>query len=148
MTDYPPPPGYVALLARRPDLAFTGREPWPVDLALLRHVNRDVNRSMTYRAEPVDVWGEGSDCEDFALAKLEALQAAGVPRGAMRFAACRVDGRGHAVLVVNEEWVLTNGRDDVFSRHRSKLRLEAWEAEGGRWERIGSTATLADLVRK
>jgi hypothetical protein len=142
------PKGYTAWLAKRPDMEFPGREEWsPFSLATLASVNRRVNWSMGYRPEPADVWGEGQDCEDYAIKKLDALLAAGVPRGALRLAACAPGGRGtgHAVLIVNEEWILTNGRDDVFNRHRSKLIILAWEDVGGQWSQPGvSLATVID----
>ena len=144
---YPSPGGHTAWLAERPQLAFQGWAHWRADMTLLRRVNREVNAAMDYRAEPDDVWGAGSDCEDFAVRKLEALLAAGVPRGALRLAIARLDGRGHAVLVVGDTWVLDNSRDDPFRLDRSPLRLEAWETKDGRWSPAGGFASLAEHLR-
>jgi predicted transglutaminase-like cysteine proteinase len=146
-TLYPTPGGHAAWLAERPHLAFTGWAHWQTDLALLRRVNREVNAAMKYRPEAEDVWGEGTDCEDYAVRKLEALLAAGVPRGALRLGIVRLAGEGHAVLVVRDAWVLDNRRDDPFRIDRSPLRIEAWETTGGRWSPAGGFASLADHLR-
>ncbi len=144
---YPSPPAYAELLARRPGLAFEGWAPWRVDLDLLREVNREVNASMPYRAEARDVWGRGADCDDYAVRKLETLIAAGVPRGALRLAIGRVLGRGHAVLVVRDLWVLDNRRDDLYRLDTSAPVIEAWESTGGAWDPAASFASLADHLR-
>lgn len=109
---------------------------------LARKINREVNRNTTYRSDPelygrVEFWnparGEG-DCEDYALAKFDALLAAGVERSRLRLAVVFTEtpegrfrfneGRrtdwfsgDHAVLVVTCEdgdWVLDNRHDDIF----------------------------------
>ncbi|MEO3430218.1 transglutaminase-like cysteine peptidase [Pelagibius sp. CAU 1746] len=144
---YPSPPAYTELLARQPDLAFNDWATWPLDMGLLRRVNRAVNAAMTYRPEREDVWGEGADCEDYALRKLILLLQAGVPRGALRLAIVRVKGRGHAVLVVRDLWVMDSLRDDLIRLDGGALRLEAWEVEGGRWSPAGGFATLAEHMR-
>lgn len=122
---YPTPHGHVELLARRPTLAFDRWSAWPVDMGLLRRVNRAVNAAITYRPEGKDVWGSGADCEDYALRKLALLLKAGVPRGALRLAVARVGGRGHAVLVVRDLWVIDSLRDDLVRLNRAALRLDA-----------------------
>ncbi len=144
---YPSPPAHAELLARKPDLAFKGWATWPVDLELLRRVNRSVNASMSYRPEALDAWGAGSDCEDYALRKLTALLKSGVPRGALRLAITRVGGRGHAVLVVRDLWVLDSRHDEPVRIDRSGLRLVAWETANGRWNPAGGFASLADHLR-
>ncbi|WP_193369291.1 transglutaminase-like cysteine peptidase [Pelagibius marinus] len=144
---YPSPPAHSELLARQPELAFTGWDSWPVDLELLDRVNRGVNASMSYRPEVRDVWGAGSDCEDYALGKLTALLKAGVPRGALRLAIARVGGHGHAVLVVRDLWVLDSRHDEPLRLDRSGLRLAAWETAKGKWNPAGGFASLADHLR-
>ncbi len=141
---YPTPAGHGALLARAPELAYDGWAAWPVDMALLRRVNREVNAAMSYRPEQRDVWGVGADCEDYALRKLARLLEAGVPRGALRFAIARVGGRGHAVLLVRGLWVLDNRSDAPYRLDRSDLRLAARETTGGRWNPAAAFANLAD----
>ena len=141
---YPQPPGHAELLASRPDLAFTGWVTWEADFDLLERVNRNVNGSMAYRPDGNDIWGVGSDCEDYALRKLEALLQAGVPRGALRLAIARVDRRGHAVLVVRDEWILDNLHDEILRRGKNGFRIEAWETDDGNWNPAGAFASLAD----
>jgi len=91
-----------------------------VSRALLDRVNRHVNETMSYRADARNTWSSGGaagDCEDFALTKMQALRAAGVPAGAMSMAVVRTPrGEGHAVLVVNvrgARLVLDNARGDI-----------------------------------
>jgi predicted transglutaminase-like cysteine proteinase len=144
---YPQPPGHAELLAKRPDLAFTRWVSWETDFDLLERVNLDVNASMTYRPDGNDIWGVGSDCEDYAVRKLETLLRAGVPRGALRLAIARVDQRGHAVLVVRDEWILDNLHDEILRRGENGFRIEAWETEGGNWNPAGAFATLTDHLK-
>lgn len=141
---YPQPAGHAELLAKRPDLTFTGWAPWETDFDLLERVNRDVNASMTYRPDDDDIWGVGSDCEDYAVRKLEDLLDAGVPRGALRLAIARVEQRGHAVLVVRDEWILDNRHDEILRRGEKDFRIEAWETDDGIWNPAGAFASLAD----
>jgi len=75
---------------------------------------------MRYRADARNTWSSGGaagDCEDFALTKMQALRAAGVPAGAMSMAVVRTPrGEGHAVLVVRvrgARLVLDNARGDI-----------------------------------
>jgi predicted transglutaminase-like cysteine proteinase len=102
---------------------------------------------MTYRPDGNDIWGVGSDCEDYAVRKLEDLLDAGVPRGALRLAIARVDQRGHAVLVIRDEWILDNLHDEILRRGENGFRIEAWETEGGDWNPAGAFATLADHLK-
>jgi len=144
---YPTPPAHADLLARQPDLAFTGWAPWREDLGLLSRVNREVNDAMRYRAEARDTWGQGADCEDFALRKLEALVASGVPRGALRLAIGRVRGRGHAVLVVRDLWVLDNRREEPYRLDGDAPFIAAWESAEGTWVPAAGFASLADHLQ-
>lgn len=144
---YPEPPAHAELLARRPDLAFEHWTYWRLDMDLLGRVNRQVNASMTYRAETRDAWGIGADCEDYAVRKLETLVAYGVPRGALRLAVGRVSGRGHAVLVVRGLWVLDNRHDAPYRLGTSDMVVEAWETDGRNWDPAGPFASLADHLR-
>lgn len=141
---YPSPPGHAAWLIQRPALAFVGWDAWRADLDLLQRVNREVNASMTYRPDDDDIWGKGSDCEDYAVRKLEALLSLGVPRVALRLAITRVVGRGHAVLVVRDDWILDNRHEDIVRRDANAFRIEAWETVDGKWNPAGDFASLAD----
>ncbi len=96
-------------------------------------VNRAVNGAIRYRTD-LDLYGESDhwaparetlrrragDCEDFAILKFWALQAAGVPAEAMRLVLVRDVRRGldHAVLAVAAEGrnlVLDNLSDRVLA---------------------------------
>lgn len=108
--------------------------------ALIEHVNLEINRTIRYRPDPIDMgiadrWRvavtEG-DCEDIALAKRQRLIELGFPAGAMRLAVGHVEtGEGHAVLVLRTEGgdvILDNRRDDVV----------AWNDHDMRWSMIQS----------
>lgn len=97
----------------------------------LRAVNAAVNRAISYR-EDSDLWGQpdhwatprealskgSGDCEDYAIAKMQALRAVGIPASEL-FLVVGTDlvaRGGHALLVVRhagEHWVLDNFHDEV-----------------------------------
>jgi predicted transglutaminase-like cysteine proteinase len=106
------PTGYRAFMAARPELRQAEAVHWPVDHALLARVNAEVN-ALPYRADPEgrDLWGENQDCEEYVIAKLELLLAAGVPRGAMRMLSIEERGVGHLVLLVGNAMVLDNAAE-------------------------------------
>lgn len=103
---------------------------------LLNRVNNLVNTNIApeddmdhygraeYWTIPKDGYG---DCEDYALAKRQALIAAGLPELALRVAVVLVpDGARHAVLTVatdNGDYVLDNLRTSIVP----------WTATGYRW---------------
>jgi predicted transglutaminase-like cysteine proteinase len=69
---------------------------------------------------------EGSDCEDFAIAKMQRLKAMGLPISQMRLATCFVErsagpekkDRYHAVLLVDMDTVGMNSQTYVLdNRH-------------------------------
>jgi predicted transglutaminase-like cysteine proteinase len=114
-----PPPGFVSFCMQSPQ-ACTNRGPdikVTVDdrtAALLVSVNNAVNRSITYESDfdhygvanrwTLDAVGGYGDCKDFALAKREALRAAGLPDSALRIAIVRTASGGlHAVLTVDTD---------------------------------------------
>lgn len=92
--------------------------------ALLERVNREINR-LPYRADPpgADFWqphdGRGGDCEDYAIAKLVRLVAAGWPpdRLALRLRLNR-DGLPHAVLLA----ILPSGRGIELDNEHGTLQ--------------------------
>ncbi|PTQ12967.1 hypothetical protein CLG96_02150 [Sphingomonas oleivorans] len=109
-------------------------------LAGLRRVNVRINHDVRYRTDlslyrQLDHWepatGEG-DCEDYALAKRNALREIGWPDRDLRLATCWDEtGAYHAVLTVDFEdatWVLDNRSDRVAD-------WEALERHGYRWDR-------------
>jgi hypothetical protein len=143
--DYAPvPPGYAALLDREPSLAYPGAERWRADSGLLRRVNAEVNQ-MAYEPEEADVWGEGSDCEDYVLLKLRALMAAGAPRGALRIAVADLWGVMHAVLIVNGVYVLDSLTDRIFLVGAYPGTFISTEGAEG-WRRSAPPKRLEDLL--
>lgn len=137
------PAGYQAWIAAHPDLMRPAATPageaatWRLDRALLARVNREVNARMPWRPDEAgDVWGDGSDCEDAAIAKLEVLLAAGVPRWELRLAAWRVPGGsgGHAVLIAANRYVLDQRRLTLYRLHDLPFSVIFWEAGAGLWE--------------
>jgi predicted transglutaminase-like cysteine proteinase len=150
-TYYPAPAGYTAMLEREPYMAYPGRESWEVTterLELLRAINWLVNASFTYAPDPegTDVWGVGSDCEDYAIRKMLLLLGAGVPRGAMNLAMSVVNGQGHAVLVVDGWWVLDNLMTDVAHVSHYPGQMAAQEATGGEWRSRTNVIGLEALL--
>lgn len=136
------------------DGAIERRRPRLTRAALrqLRRVNRSVNRLLTRRDEPDDVWSfsatEG-DCEEFVLLKRETLASLGWPRTALRIAVVRTEfGVDHAVLVVKTEFedvVLDNLRDDIVGVGASSHRFIAAESSlrPGRWVQIAAPKSPA-----
>lgn len=117
----PPPPGFVSLCTREPEACDA---PLPADAAkvaidknvatLLVSVNTRVNDAIVYESDKahydvVDRWtldpqdGRG-DCKAYALAKQEALRAAGLPEAALRIGIVRTpENELHAVLTVDTD---------------------------------------------
>lgn len=112
-------------------------------------VNREINLSIAYTSDALqfgvaDVWsgpvatlasGRG-DCEDYAIAKMFALRAAGVPAQDMRLLVARLrTGGSHAVLAVREDghWLLLDNRSMALgedSRTADLTPLFALDAGG------------------
>ncbi|MCB1492036.1 MAG: transglutaminase-like cysteine peptidase [Rhodobiaceae bacterium] len=108
------------------------------NLALLDTVNRKFNASIQSLEDMAnhglpDVWSVGGkygDCEDFALAKRQALIDAGVPASALSMAVVRTaEGVGHAVLVVR-----TDRGDFVLDNRRAEIL--GWDHTEYRWYKI------------
>jgi len=140
-----PPRGLVALCEREPGYCQPAgpvreqdRLPASTDLfSLLNRVNREVNRSLTYRSDretsgEADRWtrpgvGEAGDCEDYVLAKRDRLLRAGLPASALAIAIVHSRNTGfHAVLVVR-----TTRGDYVLDSAHSRLRR--WDRTDYRW---------------
>lgn len=92
-----------------------------------RRINSDINARVAYLRDEVqfgvpDLWRAAvtrGDCEDYALAKFNALVAAGVEATRLRLACVYTENGGyHAVLVVTDDdgndWVLDNRFPDVY----------------------------------
>ena len=114
-----PPPGFVGFCMREPDACTNRGADANVTLddrtrALLSAVNDRVNRAIAYRSDPdhyglanrwtLEVADGYGDCKDYALAKREALRAAGLPDSALRIAVVRTPKNElHAVLTVDTD---------------------------------------------
>jgi predicted transglutaminase-like cysteine proteinase len=114
-----------------------------------RRINSDINARVAYVPDQVqfgvpELWKAAitqGDCEDYALAKYDALVAAGVDATRLRLACVFVeDGGYHAVLVVTDDdgndWVLDNRFPDVFeSFGKVGYRLDKiWSHTLNAWE--------------
>lgn len=113
---------FAAIVDAARDMAFRDK---------LGHVNRAVNRLVSYRrdqltygtldywARPAEILKSGAgDCEDFAILKMAALLGAGVPARSMSLVVLQDRSKGvfHAVLAVATSggtFVLDNVRDGV-----------------------------------
>lgn len=108
------------------------------ELVLLRRVNRVVNNMITYVTDlehygvkekwVVNPRDNRGDCEDYALTKMNRLVRSGIAPNRMGIAVVRVnDGRErgqiHAVLVVDNVWVLDNRNPNVITFTASKYTL-------------------------
>jgi len=131
-----PPLGYQLMCLTTP-AECRGGGPAKISLsssqmATLRDVNARINRSITPRndAAGTDVWSVNAvvgDCEDFAIAKRDALIRAGFAPSALRLAYVKTRwGEGHAVLVVTTsrgKMVLDNLTGVIKPLSQSGLRL-------------------------
>jgi predicted transglutaminase-like cysteine proteinase len=95
---------------------------WSRPVGELARVNAALNTHLWVQDVGGDVWRSaaeigGGDCEDFAIAKRDALQALGWPLRNLRFAAMVHDeGEAHVVLLAwtrGRWWALDQRRDDV-----------------------------------
>ena len=126
-----PPPKWLDLLERRPDLASAKSSPARVLMTTakfmrLSQVHTGVNNRIKYRRDLGDKWEvadtEG-DCEDYDLAYMVRFIGYGWPRGALRLTLCELPrpvqylgptpppARYHAVLQIETDhgtWVLDN----------------------------------------
>ena len=136
------PPGYLGFCLRFPaqcDNARSGPSRailTPAGWRILVNINSTFNRVIRpmsdldhygraeYWTIPRDGYG---DCEDYALAKRQALARLGFPAAALRIAVVRLaTGEGHAVLTVTSDrgdYVLDNRTDQIMD----------WRATGYEW---------------
>lgn len=131
----------------------------------LSDVNARINRAIRYTPDEGDHWqtpvetlslGQG-DCEDYAIAKLAALLAAGWRADDVRLVYCQRDGGAHMVVEVHHAgavWVLDNlgnlvsgwaQREDLqplfsFTADRFWVRNQLTEVDPkqrlGQWRRL------------
>jgi predicted transglutaminase-like cysteine proteinase len=131
-----PPLGYQLMCLKHPDQCKGGGAGSVKSdshlLATLHNVNRRINKSMIARRDGGgrDVWTPNAgvgDCEDFALAKREALIRAGVAPSSLRLTYVKTPaGEDHTVLVVKTTtatWVLDNLTSAILPLSRSGLKV-------------------------
>ena len=78
---------------------------------LVERINSDVNARVTYKSDleqfdTPEFWamaGKFGDCEDYALAKREALLQAGWPKDKLGLCICEAFGSGHCCLWVDTD---------------------------------------------
>jgi predicted transglutaminase-like cysteine proteinase len=126
-------PRAVAQSSQTEALFPLDRENW----ALLNRVNRSVNRSIRQASDQsvfgqADYWqaptraGAYGDCEDYVLAKRQALIAAGVPAAALSIAIVETRwGESHAVLLV--------------AGNTGEVVLDSLSSWISRWDRVDYT---------
>ena len=138
-----PPPGFVGFCMH--NLAVcTNHAPGPTEVALDDHtktlllsVNSRINDAITYEPDmeqfgvanrwQLDAIGGYGDCKAYALAKRQALLAAGLPDGALRIAIVRTpQDELHAVLTVD-----TNAGNLVLDSLTPEIR--PWSQTGYVW---------------
>jgi lysozyme len=159
-----PPPGWLE--GRRLERFISPAEAETVEfgqrfsLSELGRVNADANRLMPWKQEAKDAWGLGSDCEDIAIAKRDALVRLGWPAGALRLTVMRTSrGEGHCVLSVmqteGEPWILDNRTTPIFVQSKLEKAGDVFlarECPGDLlWRRLGGGAkvvSLADAVKQ
>ena len=113
-----------------------------------RFVNAALNRQITFRPDDGDRWStasetmsrEAGDCEDYAIAKMQALRELGVPIGDL-FLTIGQDlavRQAHAVLLVRvgrHFWVLDNRQDRLIldEKYRDFMPTLSLRADGKSW---------------
>ncbi len=139
-----PPIGYQILCLQQPEQCQSGGassvKAGRSTLKQLETVNRAVNRAIRPKSDGrADVWTVGAksgDCEDYVLAKRQALIAKGFPPSALRVAYVKTAaGEGHALLVVR-----TNDGDYVLDNLTNRIRTLA--ASGYRVQSISGSDPL------
>jgi predicted transglutaminase-like cysteine proteinase len=116
-----PPPGFVSFCMHNPAVcsdsqgAAAGKVAFDdKNRAMLTAVNDRVNAAIAYQSDfktfgvannwNIHAVGSVGDCKDYALAKQQALIAAGLPKEALRMAIVRTrDNQLHAVLTVDTD---------------------------------------------
>lgn len=113
-----------------------------------RFVNAAVNRSVEFRPDQGDRWSTADetlrraagDCEDYVIAKMQALKALGVPERDMFLTVGQDDAarQAHAVLLVRaggQFWVMDNRSDRLIadSQFRDFKPMISFRADGKSW---------------
>ena len=116
-----PPPGFISFCMHNLSVCTGQEQPAPAKVvlddhsrALLTAINDQINRAIAYRSDyqnfgvanrwRLDAVGSSGDCKDYALAKQQALIAAGLPKEALRIAIVKTPrDELHAVLTVDTD---------------------------------------------
>lgn len=113
-----------------------------------RFVNAALNRRIEFRPDKGDRWSPASetlsrsagDCEDYAIAKLHALRALGVPDQDMFLTLGRDNAvrQAHAVLLIRlagQYWVMDNRTDRLIphEQFRDFVPIISLRADGKSW---------------
>lgn len=141
------PTGFYVLCANQPRQCEPVAVRRPVAIREIDAVNRRVNAAIRPQPEPPgqDIWkvgGSAGDCEDYALAKRDALIAAGVGSANARLAVGVLpSGEHHAALIVSTrrgDFVLdnlTNGLRPLGQQSATSISVQS--ARGPRlWQRV------------
>lgn len=133
----PPPIGYQILCLQQPEQCQGGGASTvsasQSTLRRLDAVNRAINRRIKPKSDGrIDAWTLGAssgDCEDYVLAKRQALIAEGFPPSALRIAYVKTSaGEGHALLVVRTgdgDYVLDNLTNRIRKLAASGYRVQS-----------------------
>ncbi len=159
-----PPPNWLDLLERRPDLSSARAEPARMVMTAakfmrLSQVHTGVNNRVKYTRDLGDNWRVADtqgDCEDYALAKLVRLLDYGWPGGALCITLCIIIGpmrwQAHVVLQVETDhgtWVLDNRMKYPRLWTRLPYRWLRRECPGREdWEMLITARTAAKDNRK
>lgn len=114
----------------------------------VKFVNAAVNRSIEFRPDMGDRWSTADetlsraagDCEDYVIAKMQALKALGVPEREMFLTVGQDDAarQAHAVLLIrvgDQFWVMDNRSDRLItdSQFRGFKPMISFRADGKSW---------------
>lgn len=116
-----PPPGFVSFCMHNLSVCTGAEQAAPAKVvlndqnrAVLTAINDQINRAIAYKTDyqnfgvanrwRLDAVGNSGDCKDYALAKQQALIAAGLPKEALRIAIVKTArDELHAVLTVDTD---------------------------------------------
>lgn len=118
----------------------------------LEKINSDVNRAVAYTTDVTqygkeEYWavaGERGDCEDYALKKMKLLRDKGFPKEHLNIAVCKLQGQGHAVLIVSfdddADYVLDNNTDEVIRWGNFRVHWIEISVGGdfNTWKKVGA----------
>ena len=167
---HPGPSGYHAMCARAPRLCMADRRAsrqrhanpalmTPSSLAVLVSLNTEINRRIRPASDLVaygvaDHWTVGEragDCEDYVVAKKQALLAAGWHAGQLLYAVVESRQNHHAVLIVRTsagDLVLDNLTDQIMPWHETGYRFVTRQSAEApdRWVHLSQPSDSGRLI--